>query len=294
MLSRPTPCFWRQAGAPRLEGPDWTPGRVRSPPASWARAVARATAFHALGHRGGHLAQSAARFSLSVQGRLGKRGVRRLLRTTRERLVQRPPDACSRRRAGGSVETSPPRRSAADARAAAHVALAAMRAITHVVGKAIGSSRRQTPAARPRREPSRTACAMSHSHSKATASMSGARRPRSGDERPLRAHHGERRRYGRHERERERERECGGLGEFVVSSWLRSCPSRVSRRSKRGGAMAGVARPPGASARGRRSPPAWLLRQPLLARPDGTDRAGAEADPGGTVAADGHAVRRRV
>ena len=36
----------------------------------------------------------------------------------------------------------PPRQSAAVARAAAYVALAAMRAITHVVGKAIGSSRR--------------------------------------------------------------------------------------------------------------------------------------------------------
>ena len=53
------------------------------------------------------------------------------------------------------------------------------------------------------REPSRTACALSHSHSKATASMGGARRPRSGDERPLRARHGERRRYGGHACERE-------------------------------------------------------------------------------------------
>ena len=66
------------------------------------------------------------------------------------------------------------------------------------------------------------------------------------------------------------------------------------QRPKRGGAMAGVARPPGAGARDRRSPPAWLLRERLPARPDGADRAGAEADPGGAVAADGHAVRRRV
>ena len=40
------------------------------------------------------------------------------------------------------VEASPPGECAAVARAAAHVARAAMRAITHVVGKAIGSSRR--------------------------------------------------------------------------------------------------------------------------------------------------------
>jgi hypothetical protein len=38
---------------------------------------------------------------------------RRPLGTTRERLAQRPPDACSRRRAGGSVERSPPRQCAA-------------------------------------------------------------------------------------------------------------------------------------------------------------------------------------
>jgi hypothetical protein len=62
--------------------------------------------------------------------------------TTRERLAQRPPDACPLRRAGVSVEPSPPRQRAAVARAAAHVALAAMRAITHVEGKAIRSSRR--------------------------------------------------------------------------------------------------------------------------------------------------------
>ena len=74
---------------------------------------------------------------------------RRAQGTTRERVVQRPPDACSRRRAGVSVELCPPRQCAAVARAAAHVALAAMRAITHVDGKAIGSSRRRTPAARP-------------------------------------------------------------------------------------------------------------------------------------------------
>ena len=49
--------------------------------------------------------------------------------------------AC-RRRAGVSVEPSPPRQCAAVARAAAHVALAAMRAMTHVDGKVIGSSRR--------------------------------------------------------------------------------------------------------------------------------------------------------
>jgi hypothetical protein len=55
---------------------------------------------------------------------------------------QRPPDACSRRRPRVSVEPSPPRQCPAVARAAAHVALAAMRAITHVEGKAIGSSRR--------------------------------------------------------------------------------------------------------------------------------------------------------
>ena len=46
------------------------------------------------------------------------------------------------RRAGVSVEPSAPRQCAAVARAAAHVARAAMRAITHVEGKAIGSSRR--------------------------------------------------------------------------------------------------------------------------------------------------------
>jgi hypothetical protein len=62
--------------------------------------------------------------------------------TIRERLVQRRPDACSRRRAGVSVEPCPPRQCAAVARAAAHVALAAMRATTHVEGKPIWSSRR--------------------------------------------------------------------------------------------------------------------------------------------------------
>ena len=62
--------------------------------------------------------------------------------TTRERLVQRPPDACSRPRAGVSVEPCPPRHSPAVGRAAAHVALAAMRATTHVVGKLTRSSRR--------------------------------------------------------------------------------------------------------------------------------------------------------
>jgi hypothetical protein len=48
--------------------------------------------------------------------------------------------ACSGRRAGVSVEPSHPRRCAAGARSAAHVALAAMRARTHVEGKATLSS----------------------------------------------------------------------------------------------------------------------------------------------------------
>ena len=74
-----------------------------------------------------------------ARGRLRRR---HLLRTTRERLAQRPPDACPRRRAGVSAEPCPPRQCAAVARAAAYVALAAIRAITHVEGKAIRSSRR--------------------------------------------------------------------------------------------------------------------------------------------------------
>ena len=144
--------------------------------------------------------------------------------------------------------------------------------------------------ARPRRELARTRCALSHSHSKATVSMSGARRPRAEmnhcDE--LVAASGAVARP----RLRVRARGRAGLGEPPVLGGLRSCPLRVSQWPKRGAAMAGVARPPGA--RGRRSPRAWLLRQPLPARPDGTGRAGAKADPGGAVAADGHAVRRRV
>ena len=147
----------------------------------------------------------------------------------------------------------------------------------------------------PRREPARTRYALSHSHSKATVSMSGA--PASiADEPRLRARRGERRRCGGHacECECERVRVRAGLEEPPVFGGLRSCPSRVSQRPKRGAAMAGVARPRPPGARGRRSPRAWLLRQPLLARPDGTDRAGAKPDPGGAVAADGHAVRRRV
>ena len=51
-----------------------------------------------------------------------------------------PPDARPLRRAGVSVEPSPPGQCAAVARAAAHVALAAMRAITHVEGKVTQSS----------------------------------------------------------------------------------------------------------------------------------------------------------
>ena len=70
----------------------------------------------------------AARFCLRAGKRASPRlGVGRSLRTTRERLAQRPPDACPLRRAGVSVEPSPPRQCAAVARAAAHVALAAMR-----------------------------------------------------------------------------------------------------------------------------------------------------------------------
>jgi hypothetical protein len=86
-------------------------------------------------------------------------------RRDRGRLRRRPSGTCSgrhasvwpsaretparQRRAGVSVEPSfsSSTQCAAVARAAAHVALPSMRAITHVVGKAIGSSRRRTPAA---------------------------------------------------------------------------------------------------------------------------------------------------
>jgi hypothetical protein len=66
-----------------------------------------------------------------------------------ERSSAGPSPACYGRRGGARVETCPPGQCAAVARAGAHVALAAMRAITHVEGKAIGSSRRRTPATRP-------------------------------------------------------------------------------------------------------------------------------------------------
>jgi hypothetical protein len=59
-----------------------------------------------------------------------------------ERSSAGPSPACYGRRGGARVETCPPGQCAAVARAGAHVALAAMRAITHVEGKVIRSSRR--------------------------------------------------------------------------------------------------------------------------------------------------------
>jgi hypothetical protein len=93
-----------------------------------------------------------------------------------ERSSAGPPPACYGRRGGAQVEMCPPGQCAAVARAGAHVALAAIRAITHVDGKAIGSSRRRTPAARPqraRRGPSR-----GRSHSAESGARSAALCPR--------------------------------------------------------------------------------------------------------------------
>ena len=79
---------------------------MRSPPASWARAVARPTALHALGHCGGHLAQSAARFSFRAASE--RRRARRRTPAQDEQRASR--GAVGSRLLGGKVPRWPPGR----------------------------------------------------------------------------------------------------------------------------------------------------------------------------------------